>query len=77
MMTCVCELSVQLSGVRMISLYSMKRNLSVWEDAQYILARAAENFLESHINSCGNTLREVLIFAGQLKPPHIHQYIPE
>ena len=28
----------------------------MWKEAQYILARAAENFLESHINSfAGNS----------------------
>ena len=26
----------------------------MWENAQYILARAAENFIESHIDSCGD-----------------------
>ena len=70
LITCVSRLNVQLSGVRLISLCSIRKNLSKREDAQYILARAAENFLESQMDSYGDNGNSHI--CEQLKPSHIH-----
>ena len=42
---------VQLSDIRLINLYNIRKNLFIYKKTQYIFTRTIKNFFEFYINS--------------------------